>query len=178
MALSEPEKVYEQLLVVTAQAGDARALDRLAARWRPRLVRTAARILGGKDGAEDAAQEALAAIAWGLHGLSDPSRFPAWAFGILHRKCFDRVRRGRRQGMHDQPPLEPVALPATDEALDIERALTRLTHEHRVAALLHFAEGLTHFEVADATGVPVGTAKSRIFHARRQLKAALNGDEP
>ncbi|MFN4297198.1 MAG: RNA polymerase sigma factor [Brevundimonas sp.] len=62
------------------------------------------------------------------------------------------------------------------EGLDLVRALAGLDHAHRTAAVLHFCEGLTLAEVAAAVGVPVGTAKSRIFHARRRLKAALTGD--
>ena len=55
--------------------------------------------------------------------------------------------------------------------------MAALPAEHRFAAHLFFIEGLTLAEIADAQGVPLGTAKSRLFHARRQLKAALSGDD-
>jgi DNA-directed RNA polymerase specialized sigma24 family protein len=76
--------------------------------------------------------------------------------------------------------LEPEATEAGaggEDRVAIDQAMARLSIEHRAAALLHFGEGLTLAEVAAATGVPLGTAKSRIFHARRLLAAALNGDE-
>ena len=65
-----------------------------------------------------------------------------------------------------------------EDSLAIAQALDGLSHDHRIAAILFFGEGLALSEIAAATGVPTGTAKSRIFHARRQLQAALNGELP
>jgi RNA polymerase sigma factor (sigma-70 family) len=175
--ISELERVHDELLVVLVQSGDRRAGERLAARWQPRLLRAARRILRSEDRARDAVQDAWASIFPGMTRLNDPAVFPAWAFGILHRRCVDRIRgdvRRARDGADTDQAF--TASFGEGDSLDIARAMAGLDHEHRTAAVLHFCEGLTLAEVAAAVGVPVGTAKSRIFHARRRLKAALSGD--
>ncbi len=174
MAQGDAERVYDELLVMLVQAGDRRAGDRLAARWQPRLLRTARRLLRDPEQAHDAVQEAWIGIFRGAATLGDPARFPAWAFGILLRKCADRIRSEQRLRAAPAIDAEPVA--PEDDRMAIAQALDGLSDDHRAAAILFFGEGLTLAETAAATGVPLGTAKSRIFHARRQLKAALTGD--
>ena len=175
----ETGRVYDELLVTLARSGDRRAGERLAARWYPRLMRTALRLLRDQSEAEEAVQEAWAGICRGWLGLSDTAKFPAWAFGILHRKCADRIRKAQneraRNGMI--PEGREPAQPARGELrVEIDQALIHLSPEHRMVAILFFAEGLSLAEVAAASGIPVGTAKSRIFHARQQLKSLLKGD--
>lgn len=179
MAQRDEAQVYDELLVTLVRAGDQRAGERLAARWYPRLMRTALRLLQDRDQAQDAVQEAWAGICKGWGRLSEPAKFPAWAFGILHRKCADRIRReqgqrGRTGSLEDVP--EPSESARGELAFAIDQALDLLSVEHRMAAILYFGDGLTLVEVAAATGVPVGTAKSRIFHARKHLKSTLEGE--
>lgn len=180
MALSETERVYSELLVTLVQAGDRRAAERLVARWQPRLIRTARRLLGNEEQARDAVQETWGAVFQGWLRLSDPTRFPGWVFGILHRKCVDRIRdeSRRRNNAAALDPAPAVTAAVGEDSLAIAQALDGLSHDHRIAAILFFGEGLALSEIAAATGVPTGTAKSRIFHARRQLQAALNGELP
>lgn len=64
-----------------------------------------------------------------------------------------------------------------EQKYSIDQAMSLLGPQHQVAAVLFFGEGLTLAEIAFATGVPSGTVKSRIYHARQQLKAALSGEE-
>ena len=72
----------------------------------------------------------------------------------------------------DEPPEEAQS-PRQSDALAIAEAFARLPPDQRLAAHLHFVEGLTLGEIAAVQDVPEGTAKSRLFHARRTLKAAL-----
>lgn len=179
MALSETDRVYDELLVTLVRSGDGRAAERLAARWQPRLMRAARRMLGDGEEAREAVQEAWGGICRGWLRLSDPAMFPAWAYGILSRKCADRIRRlgsdRKRFASADTVP-EPAAPDAAHLRHAITEALGQLSAEHRIAAILYFSEGLTLAETAAATGVPTGTAKSRIFHARQHLKDLLEGD--
>ncbi len=179
MSRQQTERDYDELLVTMARAGDRRAANRLAARWYPRLMRTALRLLRDRSEAEEAVQEAWAGICRGWARLSDPVMFPGWAFGILRRKCADRIRRAQIQRtrtgtLEDAPePSEPARAELRHE---LDQALADLSDEHRLAAVLYFGEGLTLNEIAAATGVPVGTAKSRIFNARKHLKSTLKGE--
>lgn len=176
---SEAGRRFDELLVVMAQSGDRKAAERLAARWHPRLARTARRLLGDGDAALSAAQDSWVAILRGLHALRDPARFAPWAFAIVDRRCADFVRQAVRQRSHFseivEAPEQAVESDA-DDRLALRQAFAALPADQRLAAHLFFVEGLTLAEIAETQGVPIGTAKSRLFHARRQLKAALKGD--
>ena len=179
MALSDTDRVYDELLVTLVRTGDGRAAERLAARWQPRLMRAAWRMLGDAEEAREAVQEAWAGICRGWMRLSDPAMFPGWAYAILTRKCTDRIRRlsaDRKRYVAEDAVPEAGAADGTALRHSILAALGQLSAEHRIAAILFFGEGLTLAETAAATGVPVGTAKSRIFHARQHLKDLLEGD--
>lgn len=165
---------YDELLVTLVLAGDRRAGERLARRWHPRLLRTARRLVGSEL-APGAVQDCWVSILRGIAGLRDPARFAPWAFGILHRRCADTIRRHsadrpRRGELFEERPASD-ALP--EQAL----AMAALPAEQRLAAQLFFVERLSLAEIAEVQQVPAGTAKSRLFHARRRLKAALSGDD-
>ena len=180
MVYAQTDRVYDELLVTLVRSGDRRAGERLAARWQPRLMRTARRLLRDDEQAREAVQEAWGGICRGWVALSDPAKFPAWAFGILHRKCADRIRFEQKNRARTAPldaAPEPSIPARGEDAAAIDQALGLLSAEHRAAAILFFGEGLTLREIAAVTGVPIGTAKSRIFHARRQMKAALEGED-
>lgn len=179
MGQSETDRVFDEWLLCLAHTGDDRAGERLAARWYPKLTRTALRLLGDREQALEAVQEAWLGICQGWNGLNDTAKFPAWAFGILHRKCSDRIRRtvrDRARQVDSDYPSEPGEPMGAELRLEIDQALQSLSPEHRLAAILFFGEGLTLTELAAATGVPVGTAKSRVFYARKSLKSSLEGD--
>lgn len=71
---------------------------------------------------------------------------------------------------------EPIEPARGELQVEIDQALASLSDDHRLAAILFFGEGLSLNEIAAVTGVPVGTAKSRIFHARQHLKSRLKGE--
>lgn len=180
MAHSELHRAYDELLVTLARSGDRRAGERLAARWHPRLLKTAKRLLRDDEQAKDAVQEAWAGICKGWLTLSDPARFPAWAFGILNRKCADRIKAEIRQRDHFEAldrSAEQGIEPPDVSLTEIDRALATLPLDQRTTAILFFGEGLTLREIAIATSVPLGTAKSRIFKARQHLRAIFKGEE-
>nr|WP_166174967.1 RNA polymerase sigma factor [Altererythrobacter segetis] len=166
---------FDELLVTLVQGGDRAAGERLVRRWHPRLLRTARRLVGAEM-APGVVQEAWISILRGIGSLRDPARFAPWAFGILHRRCADAIRRAQARRSIAMGEVEAPVQPAPDEALALVGAFAALPAEQRLAAQLFFVEGLTLAEIAEVQQVPVGTAKSRLFHARRRLKAALEGE--
>lgn len=173
------QRVFDEWLLMAAKSGDVGAGEKLAQRWHPRLLRTAQRLLQDRDRAEEATQEAWVGICRGWHGLSDPAKFPAWAFGILHRKCADRIRLAQRdrRWIDGTAPMPDGEVPArAEDRSAIRQAFDTLDPVHRMTAVLFFGEGLTLAEIAAVTSVPVGTVKSRLFNARQKLKAVLSGE--
>lgn len=178
--MSEAPKLYDEMLVTLVWSGDRRAAEELARRWHPRLLRAARRMLGDGEAARGVTQESWIAILRGIARLSDPARFAPWAFAILRRKCADAIRskQARRGAAMDD---EHIPAPATSDASDeiaIRQAFATLPPDQRLAAHLFFVEGFSLAEIAQVQDIPEGTAKSRLFHARRKLKAALSGDRP
>lgn len=168
--------LFDELLVVMVQQGDRQALDRLYARWHTRLVRAAWRYTGDAELARDLAQECWIGIWKGIGKLREPSRFRSYAFAILHRRGADHLRRAIPRKEISTGAGEIMQEASQGEALALQQAFATLPADQRLAAHLHFVEGLTLAEIAAVQSIPTGTAKSRLFHARRKLKQALDPD--
>jgi len=168
-------------LVTRAQRGDEEAFASLAVAVGDRLHAVAHRILRDLDLAEDATQQALLAIWRDLPQLRDPARFDAWSYRLLVRACYTEARRTRRWAPNLR--LLPVDVAsATDDSGPVvdrdqlERGFRRLSVEHRAVVVLHHYLDMPLEEVAETLGVPVGTVRSRLHHAMRGLRAALDAD--
>ena len=167
-------------LVIRAQHGDEEAFASLAIAAGDRLHAVAHRILRDADLAEDATQQALLSIWRDLPLLRDPARFDAWSYRLLVRACYAEGRRKRRWAPNLR--LLPVDVPDPerfDLVVDrdqLERGFRRLSLEHRAVVVLHHYLDLSLDEVAETLGVPAGTVRSRLHHAMRGLRAALDAD--
>ena len=175
--------VFDELLVLLAQQGDGQALERLHVRWNGRLARAALRYTGDPELARDLVQECWIGIWKGIERLRDPARFRSYAFAVLHRRGADHVRGAIRDRSSSSPftvedmPEQSVPGDQT-ERIALQQAFAALSPDQRLAAHLHFVEGLTLREIASVQDIAEGTAKSRLFHARRKLKEALSEQLP
>lgn len=172
------EQVLDEYLVLLARDGSRPALDQLVGRWSPRLQRHAARTMGDREAARDVVQDTWLAALKGLARLDDPARFPAWLYAIATRKCVDLIRsRGRARRLGEGLGVEPAGPPPADadSGLDLTAALARLPADQRLVASLFYGEDLDLETIAAVAGVPVGTVKSRLHHARSALKLFLQG---
>jgi RNA polymerase sigma-70 factor (ECF subfamily) len=168
-------------LVEQAQRGDTEAFDSMARLVGDSCLAIAVRILRDLDLAEDAVQGALITAWRELRTLRDPSRFEPWLHRILTNACYAEARRRKRWA--EVPRILPTAgTSGPDEYLTVddrdllERAFRRLTVEQRAVLVFHHYLGLSISEVADRLDIPVGTAKSRLHHATRVLRASIEAD--
>ncbi len=176
-----PQDVLTDLLVLRCQGGDAAALEMLARTWQAQVLRHAFRYTGGRDAAAEVAQEAWLAIVRGLGRLNDPATFRGWAYRIVANKSRDWIRRRQaRRKLADQVEHEPASAGGGQDAGDREAAigqlratLETLPDERRALLSMHYLEGMGIHQIAVALQVPAGTVKSRLFHARKQLKQTL-----
>ena len=168
-------------LVEAAQRGNRQAYADLTRVRGDRLFAIAQRILRDVDRTEDAVQEALV-IAWrDLPGLRDPDRFDAWLHRLLVRSCIAAAVRERRHVANLR--VLPLDLPAmTDDYLTVadrdqlERGFRRLDPQQRAILVLRHYVGYEPSEIAEVLGIPAGTARSRLHHAHRAMRAALEAD--
>jgi RNA polymerase sigma-70 factor (ECF subfamily) len=172
--------VVDRSDVLEARAGDEAAFERLAADVVDRLYRIAVLILRDGHQAEDAVQETLVRAWTGIAKLREPERFDAWLHRLLVHACADQSRGRRRfEAVVRVLPADPLAV---DDAAGVaerdamERGFRRLSAEHRAVIVFHYYLDLPLHEIAEALGLPEGTVKSRLHHARQELRAGLEAD--
>ena len=175
------ERVIDELLVMRCQEGSRESFDLLIRRWQRRLWRYARELTGSNDAAWDVAQETWMAIVRQIRNLSDPAWFAVWAYRIVRNKSADYCRRaGRQRHLADalamrqrtsaDPPQEGIG-----EA--VAGAMRQLPPDKQELLTLRYSADLNIVEIAVILGIPAGTVKSRLHHAREQLRQILEGDE-
>lgn len=177
--------VLERLLVLQGQMGDPRALEALIERYGPRLRYFLRRILGAAGDPDDLLQEVWIDVFRKIHRLRSPSSFRSWLYRIARDRAFAELRRRRKLPRSiDSIPVEPEAAPApeftAEDADRIHAGLELIGPEHREVLLMRFLEDMSYEEMAEATGCPVGTVRSRLHYAKLALRQAIErtaGDE-
>jgi len=167
-------------LAQAAARGDAAAFGGLIERHGMAARRAARAILRDDDDADDAVQEGMLA-AWRAIDRYDPARpFRPWLMRIVVNAALDARRRGRVR--HAEPIAETLESPglgpdrraeASLLRAKLDAALAALPERQRIALVLFDAEGWGHAEIAASLGVPEGTVRSYVFHARRAMRRAL-----
>ncbi len=177
------EQLLDEYLVASARTGDRKAFNLLARRWQGKLIAHAWRLAGDADLAREAAQEGWIEIVRGLGRLRDERAFPAWAYQIVSRRCARRIGQVRHdRALAAAAAAEPaeVCMPPVEgdapAAARLQAALADLPPEQRATVALFYLEDMGVAEVATALNVPAGTVKTRLMHARRKLRAVLEGD--
>ena len=168
-------------LVEQAQQGDDTAFGELVDLDGDRCYAIAYRILRDVERAHDAVQQAFL-LAWReLPRLRDPERFDVWLHRLLVNACYEEARRHKRWSLRVRAlPLEgpggPDPTVSVDDRDALERAFRRLSPEHRAVFVLHHYAGFPVATIAEIAGVPLGTVKSRLHHATRNVRSALVAD--
>ncbi len=168
-------------LVEQAQRGDDLAFGELVDLDGDRCYAIAYRILRDVDRAQDAVQQAFLRAWRELPRLRDPERFEVWLHRLLVNACYEEARRYRRWSMHVRTlPVDGLGGPDptvwVDQRDALERAFRRLSPEHRAVFVLHHYAGFPLAAIAAVVGVPLGTVKSRLHHATRNVRSAIVAD--
>ena len=167
--------------VQLAMHGDHDAFAALVSGATNRLYALACLILRDSDRAEDATQDALVRAWRELPRLRDADPFDAWLRRLVVNACYDEARRVRRRAevslvsMRDRSVVDSAsAMAETDR---VERAFRRLPLDQRtVLALQHYLD-LSHVEIAETLGIPLGTVKSRLRYGVAAMRAELDADD-
>jgi RNA polymerase sigma-70 factor (ECF subfamily) len=176
--LLDERRVLERL-----KRGDRHAFGEIVDAYQTRAFRMAMRYAVSPSDAEDIVQEAFVGIYKGLQKFRGESALSTWIYRVILNHCLE-YRRKRR--LDSVPIDEETTLMATDRHTDpqwaaeyradsqqLENALSQLSPAHRDVVILHELQGLTYQECADVLQVPVGTVKSRLFHAFNRLRQAM-----
>jgi RNA polymerase sigma-70 factor (ECF subfamily) len=173
----------DAVLLAELSAGNETALEALYERYGAACYRLACRILGDSHLAEDIVQQVFTALWQGSGYDSSRGALSTWLLGVTHHKSVDMVRREERRRA-DHLDARTAELPASGpgpedlaweglRAQHTREALRELSAEHREVLLLAYYGGYTQSEIADLTGLALGTVKSRTLHAMRRLRTLL-----
>jgi RNA polymerase sigma factor (sigma-70 family) len=177
----------QDLLVFAAQDGNAAAFERLVRLHDLSLRRFACSVSGDADLAADAVQDAWLLVSRTLRRLEDPRAFRSWVFRAVRWKVLERLRQPHRRDVPlDEADTGSMATTEVGRAEQLERDDALRTGMRQLAAIdrqalhLFYLQELSLIEIAGVLEVPVGTVKSRLSRARRQLKLHLeqHGDTP
>lgn len=176
----------EERLVSAAQRGDLAAFNGLVARYETPLFNLCLRMLGDRQAAEDATQEAFLSAYRALPRFAGGS-LRSWLTRIAANQCKDELRRRRRRGaissldrivdtdegsleIPDDAPTAPVLAEQAELGHELQSALKELPPEQREAIVLVDLQEFRYEEAAQAAGISVGTVKSRVHRGRLRLR--------
>lgn len=168
----------EAALIVAAQARDQAAFGELVKRrqgWARALLR---RMCNSHAEADDLAQEAFIKAWDRIRDLETPAAFPGW-FRRIAVTTFLMAKRRQKAVFEVIDDASPIADDtSTPEAaagakIDLEKALARLSDAERLCVTLNHGEGLSHSEIVDMTGLPLGTVKSHVLRGTEKLRRML-----
>lgn len=156
--------------------GEKDAFRFVVERYQKQAVRHAVAILGNREDALDATQEAFIDAFKSLKHFDPLRKFYSWFYVLLRHRCYKITARKRETENIEETEIlaAQTGLPG-EESLALERALLSLTKEDREIITLKYLDGLSYEELAAHLQVPRGTVMSRLFYARKQLQAKLTG---
>lgn len=184
--LSSSLELSDETLLARHAAGDRLALEELFGRHRLIAYRVAFRFLGNEQDSLDAVQEGFIKALTNLPRFLMRSSFKTWLLRVVSNTALDMSRKRSRQATtkkefppsrswddiycHDDPAR---GMEREDARRLLDLALASLSERHRKTFVLHEEGRLNYREVADATGVSIGTVMSRLYYARRKLREFL-----
>lgn len=169
----------DRTLVEQARAGGTGAFETLYRRHHARLYAVCMRLHGDRGHAEDAVQEAFVQAWQRLADFRGEAAFGTWLYRIAVNTALGRMRSQGRRDRHLQPvddaTWDNLAAPVhePDAGMDLEAAIATLPDGARTVLVLHDVDGYGHQEIADMTGIAVGTSKAQLHRARRLLRERL-----
>ena len=176
-------------LVRRCQQGDRSAFDELVRRHYKRAYALALRMLGNRDDASDAVQQAFIRAYQGLAGYRGGAAFSTWLYRIVVNVCLDMSRRSKRanaaslsRSPEEEAPekeLPDDRLGPAEKALQaarveaVHKALQHVQPTYRAVLVMYELQGMSYEQIAQALGIPVGTVKSRLNRARAAFAQAF-----
>ncbi len=168
----------EASLILASQAKDQHAFSELVRRrqgWARALLR---RMCANAAEADDLAQEAFIKAWERIRDLETPAAFPGWFRRVAVTTFLMAKRRQKAQFevIDDASPIADETSTPEDAAgakIDLEKALSRLSDPERLCVTLNHGEGLSHSEIVDLTGLPLGTVKSHVLRGTEKLRRML-----
>jgi RNA polymerase sigma-70 factor (ECF subfamily) len=162
----------EEQIIEQCRAGDLAGYRQIYDRYSPVLLRTAIRLLGRPQEAEDAVQETFLKLYRGIAGFRRGARFSTYLFQILNNACIDMLRKRKPQSEYADAEMLGVAS-SHELGHSLTEAVESLPTKMKACFILFAVEEFSQDETAEILGVEVGTVKTNVHRARKKLRAWL-----
>lgn len=185
--MTDPNEVE---LLIAAQAGDVDAFEDLQIILEPPLLRYVRRMTGAVGVEEDIVQEVFLSLYLNLRVIDPPENLRPYVFRMARNRCYDEFRRWGRQetvSLDDEPVQIWVSFHTQDDHarpddlthwmllyLEVQEAIDSLPEVQRETLILFSEEHLSYAEIAEVMNTNIGTVKSRLFHAKQNLRRLLH----
>jgi RNA polymerase sigma-70 factor (ECF subfamily) len=178
-----PEPTDDEL-VARCKGGDDEAFVALVTRYRARVFGMIARTVTDTGRAEDLAQDVFLRVYRGLPYFQGRAKFSTWVYRVALNVCLQE----RQRPVHEEVPAEdpgdedhaPRELGCTDPAFDalelrdrLSKALAHLPANYRLLVAAHYLQGMQYEDLAETFGMPLGTVKTHLHRAKKQLRMLL-----
>ena len=163
----------DETAIEKCRNGEQEAFRHLVERYQRQALGHATTILGSRDDAQDAAQEAFIDAFRALKTFDRSRPFYPWFYVLLRNRCYKIAARKRETESMDEAVIVASDSARSEEIRALENALLSLDMEDREILTLKYFDGLSYNELAERLQIPKGTVMSRLFHARGKLQAKL-----
>lgn len=181
--MSDKETIYYELLVLRCHRGQKSAFERLFRAWERPLYYYIRRLVDDEQVAWQILQETWLKVLRGIRRLREPRKLPAWLYSVARKTAMNHLRAEyAKQAFFEQngnvaDTADYDHTTDFDDAEEVHYGLERLSLPHREVLTLFFLQDLSVEEIAGVLEIPVGTVKSRLYYAKRSLKAELEKEE-
>ncbi len=173
------DKTIDAMLVTQYLSGNANALTELVKRWHKLFCEKAYWLVKDADVAKDIAQESWKTIIVKIDKLQDPKSFGAWALRIVYTKALDDINSNKR--IHNNLEYYKYEQDSVADEIEVDESLKKalskavknLVEHQQIVIKLFYVEEYSLKEISEILNISIGTAKSRLFHAREKLKEVL-----
>jgi len=163
----------DEIAIEKCRNGEREAFRHLVEKYQRQAVSHATAILGSREDALDAAQEAFIDAFKALKQFDSSRPFYPWFYVLLRNRCFKMAARKREMTSIDETVIVAATGARSEDILALQNALRSLDMEDREIVTLKYFDGLSYNELAERLQIPKGTVMSRLFYARRKLLAKL-----
>lgn len=173
------ERIQEEWIVLRCQLKDPTAFQELVDLMENRLLYYIRRFIHNEADAYDVLQQVWIAVFRKIHRLREINTYRAWIYRIAHDKAVSRIRQDISQEKLNRALVEQVRLQNEEaewnlgDVAVVHEFLGKLNYIHREVLTLCFLEGMKYEEIAQVVGCGVGTVKSRIYYAKKAMRALM-----
>ncbi|MGE5673611.1 MAG: RNA polymerase sigma factor [Mycobacterium leprae] len=176
----------EREAIRRCRQGDRNAFGFIVQRYQAQILALCLRMTGSREDAADLAQQAFVQAYRHLAGYDSDHPFSPWLYRIATNECIAHLRRRRHQTVGDEETLAqvedlaaevPALVELAQDRESVRTAVAALPLPYRTVVVLYYFQGLNYQEIAQQTGLPIGTISTQLYRAKQLLKRQLAEQE-